>query len=349
MLVTIISVAFFSIQTIAAANPFDLAGVDNLAILANTYTNYDPETILNGDLGYTVAPEHPPTVTGATFAAPSPAYLLAMSKQARLLASVNDPAQSGDCTMTLGMATVLDTIPQPLSPGVYCIDGAASIVNGLTLSGNGVYLFRINGALDAIGSSAVVLAGGADANNVFWAPVGGTTLADDSIFAGTILTNAATTLGNTVVVNGRILSNGTVTTMGPTDMVLSSATAAIGTSSTSLSKTASATSIFVGQSVTFTYNETNDGSRPLTNISVTDNQCSPVTAVLLGGFNIGDIDQNDVLDPGESWVFECAQTFLTSGIFTNAAIGSGIDSLGQLITYPSDLQERADATCTQVP
>ena len=115
-------------------------------------------------------------------------------------------------------------------------------------------------------------------------------------------------------------------------------------SSTFLNKTANATSIFTGQSVTFTYTETNDGNQPLTNVSVSDNQCSPVIPIFSGGFNIGDTNNNNVLDPGEAWTFECTETFPTAGIFTNTATGNGTNPVGQFITYPFDLQERANAT-----
>ncbi|WP_052347728.1 ice-binding family protein [Candidatus Nitrosotenuis chungbukensis] len=212
------SVMLFSIQTTTAAGPLDLTGVDNFVILANTYTNSGTGTVLNGDLGYTVAPANPPTVAGTTFASPNPVYVSAMTKQASLLASANNPSQSGACTTTLGVATVLDTL-SPLAPGVYCITGAASINSGIVLDGDGTYIFRISGTLDALDFSQVSLAGNAKADNVFWVPAGGTTLGDDSIFAGIILSNAAITLGSTVVMDGRILSNGAVTTTGFFDTI----------------------------------------------------------------------------------------------------------------------------------
>ena len=119
-------------------------------------------------------------------------------------------------------------------------------------------------------------------------------------------------------------------------------------SSTILTKSSNVTSANIGDPVLFTYTETNDGNQPLTNISVTDNQCSPVTSILSGGFNVGDTNNNGVLDPGESWQFECAQAFPTAGTFTNTAIGNGTDPQGNLITYPFDLEEIANATVTVI-
>src|SRR2546427_550562 len=160
-----VAVARFG-KSVTSAGPLDLAGVNNFAILVNTYTNAGPGTILNGDLGYTVPPANPPTVTGTTFTSTSPTYVSAEAIQAKLIASANDPAQSGACTTTLTAATVLDSLPQPLTPGVYCIAGAVSVNTVTTLSGDGAYIFRMGGALNTVAGSIVELAGNAKADNV---------------------------------------------------------------------------------------------------------------------------------------------------------------------------------------
>jgi hypothetical protein len=86
--------------------------------------------------------------------------------------------------------------------------------------------------------------------------------------------------------------------------------------STVLTKTASA-------QVTYTYHETNDGNTPLTSVSVTDDQCSPLVR---GTDNPGNND--NVLDPNETWVFTCTKTIAgptaATGV-TNIANGSGVD------------------------
>src|SRR3990172_3141928 len=217
MISTIVGVAVgvtLFAQTVTSAGPLDLTGVNNFAILANTYTNTGAGTVLNGDLGYTVPPANPPTVNGTVFTSTSPTYISAEAIQAKLIASANDPTQSGACTTTLTAATVLDSLPQPLTPGVYCIAGAVSINTEITLSGDGTYIFRMGGALNTVAGSIVKLAGNAKADNVFWVPVGATTLGAHSVFAGNVLSNAAITVGTRVSMDGRILSNGAVTT-GP--------------------------------------------------------------------------------------------------------------------------------------
>jgi hypothetical protein len=212
VLVTMISVIFFSIQIVTAAGPLDLTGINNFAILANTYTNSGEGTVLNGNLGYTVPPANSPTISGTTFISTDSTYISAEAIQAMLIASANNSTQSGACTTTLTAATVLDSLAQPLTPGVYCITGAVSINNVITLSGDGVYIFRMGGALNTVANSVVRLDGDAKADNVFWVPVGATTLGANSVFTGNVLSNAAITIGTTVSMNGRILSNGAVTT-----------------------------------------------------------------------------------------------------------------------------------------
>lgn len=208
-----VSIVLFSIPL--AASGIDISSVDNFAILAGTYTNPGTGTTIIGDLGYIVPPANAPTVTGSTFVSPDGNYTAAQATLADLISQT----ASETCTTTLG-ATDLASLGQPLAPGVYCFTGAVSIgSSGITLDGNGLYIFRIDGALVADASSHVVLSGGAKTNDVFWVPTGTTTLGANSVFTGNILTGTSTTLDSTVGINGRILSSGTVTTTGPDDII----------------------------------------------------------------------------------------------------------------------------------
>jgi hypothetical protein len=111
--------------------------------------------------------------------------------------------------------------------------------------------------------------------------------------------------------------------------------------STVLTKTASA-------QVTYTYRETNDGNTPLTNVSVTDNNCSPLAR---GADNPGNND--NVLDPDETWVFTCTTTIAgptaTAGV-TNTANGSGDDPADRTVRFctPAELANPpAGVVCDQ--
>ena len=73
-----------------------------------------------------------------------------------------------------------------------------------------------------------------------------------------------------------------------------------------------------GGPVTYTYLVTNPGNVPLTNVSVSDNKCSPVA------YQSGD-NGNGKLDPGETWTFTCTYTpvFTPLATLTNVATASG--------------------------
>ena len=86
-----------------------------------------------------------------------------------------------------------------------------------------------------------------------------------------------------------------------------------------LDKTADPTQILPGGVVVYTYRVTNVGDAPLSNVGVVDNPvCAPI--ILLTN------DGNGLLDPGETWVFQCSAT-LTDDT-TNTATATGDDPLG---------------------
>jgi hypothetical protein len=105
--------------------------------------------------------------------------------------------------------------------------------------------------------------------------------------------------------------------------------------------------------VTYRYEETNDGDVPLSSPTVTDNNCTPVTAVDANsdGKNDGDTDADGVFDPAETWLFACSRAASTLGAdvdVTNIAVGSGVDSLGSTVTFCTDpANPPANTICDQ--
>jgi hypothetical protein len=101
----------------------------------------------------------------------------------------------------------------------------------VTLSGNGIYVFRsTGGAINTGANSQVLLAGGACADNVFWTGAGATTLGANSTFVGNILDNAGITIGAGTSLTGRALAaftGGTVTTAASDTITLPAACPAI--------------------------------------------------------------------------------------------------------------------------
>ncbi|HUC31681.1 MAG TPA: ice-binding family protein, partial [Candidatus Paceibacterota bacterium] len=81
---------------------------------------------------------------------------------------------------------------------------------------------------------------------------------------------------------------------------------------------------FGGGTVTYTYTVTNPGVVPLSNVSVTDNKCSPVN------FLSGDTNGNGLLDAGEVWTYACSTNITASTMNTATADGTanGLTAIG---------------------
>lgn len=105
---------------------------------------------------------------------------------------------------TLGNGQILNT-------GVYSISGAAIIDGTLTLDAqnnpNAVFIIQVQGALSTTANSAVVLANGALACNVFWKIEGLVSMASNTSMKGTIIANnGAITMNTGDTLEGRALS-----------------------------------------------------------------------------------------------------------------------------------------------
>lgn len=188
-----------------------LGSLSTFGIVSSTYTNTAPGTTVNGSVCFTTGPAVPATVSGTTGACPAAAG----PDQLAALAILN----SQPCAVLPGgplESVVIGTNPPGvIPPGCYFRAGAIDITaNGVvTLTGNGVYIFRTAGAVTTGANSSIVLAGGACAGNVFFAPVGATTLGANSAFVGNILDAAGIAIGNAASVQGRALAfGGTVST-----------------------------------------------------------------------------------------------------------------------------------------
>jgi hypothetical protein len=193
-----------------------LGSAQSFAVLgASTVTNTGP-TIITGDLGVgpgTAATGFPPgSVTGGTVhagdATATAAQAAAHTAYAALVAEHCGTNLTGK---TLGTSPGAVT----LSPGVYCFDSSAQLTGTLTLSGNGVYVFKIGSTLTTASSSSVVLANGATVGKVFWQVTSSATLGTKTAFEGSILANISDTVTNGASITGRVFAlTGAVTLSG---------------------------------------------------------------------------------------------------------------------------------------
>ena len=125
------------VPALAATTP-SLGVAATYGVLSSTYTNTTPGTIINGDVGYTTGPVVIPTINGTTYVI-NGTYNQAGINQGSTLAALNSQV----CTFTFANGAIdlaTDTTHGKIgiyTPGVYCINGAASIgTAGITLDGN---------------------------------------------------------------------------------------------------------------------------------------------------------------------------------------------------------------------
>jgi hypothetical protein len=98
-----------------------------------------------------------------------------------------------------------------LYPGLYQSTSSLEISAGdLTLDAHGdpraVWIFQIASTLTTTSDRKVILAGGANASNIFWQIGSSATLGTNSVFRGTILANASITLDTGATLDGRALA-----------------------------------------------------------------------------------------------------------------------------------------------
>jgi hypothetical protein len=105
-----------------------------------------------------------------------------------------------------------------LAPGIYKASTSLLIQNGdLTLDAQGdanaVWIFQVGSALTTVGGAGgnIILAGGAQAKNVYWQVGSSATIGDNTIFKGNVLALSDITMNSGAVAEGRMLArNGTV-------------------------------------------------------------------------------------------------------------------------------------------
>lgn len=88
-----------------------------------------------------------------------------------------------------------------------------------------------------------------------------------------------------------------------------------------IQKTANSTSVQPGTAVSYAYEVGNTAAVALTNVTVTDDKCSPVQPINNGQHNSGDSNQDHNLDPSEKWKYSCTATLFVDT--TNTATAQG--------------------------
>ena len=187
----------------------NLGRASDFAVLAGT-------SLTNNSGGLTLVTGHvgaPSQTTDPTQTPPWQNYksgAMLDNALADLQVAITD-ANSRPCKESSGAG--IDLGNKTFTPGVYCYAGAITMTATFIMDGPGVYIFRTASTLNTSANTAVAMTNGGNPANVFWVPVGPTTLAANGAFLGSILgQSAAITVGDmTTLRGGRVLSAAAVT------------------------------------------------------------------------------------------------------------------------------------------
>ena len=193
-------------QTIGAAQSFAILG-------GSSVTAAGTGTLVNGDVG--VSPGT--SVTGFPGSATTvPPYSVHVNDGAAIAAQTSTTALYNSLAAMSAGTPIGDELGGDVyGPGTYSV-GAANIAANttLTLSGAGVYIFKVASSLVANVGSRVTLAG-VDPCQVYWQVTSAATL-NGVNFAGNVVAQSAITIGSSAILAGRALTTslGAVTLAG---------------------------------------------------------------------------------------------------------------------------------------
>lgn len=207
-----------------------LGTAGNYAILAKTAVSTTGSTSVVGDIGISPAAASYITGFGLDLAAYS-AYATSALVTGKIYApGYTDPTPANITTAVSDMETAYTDAAGRTNPtatelgagniggmtlvaGTYKWGTDVTIPTDVTLSGgaNDVWIFQIAGKLDMSSATKVVLSGGAQAKNIFWAVAGQTTLGTTAVMNGIILDQTAIVMNTGATLNGRALAQSAVT------------------------------------------------------------------------------------------------------------------------------------------
>ena len=206
----------FITATVACQVPVPLGSAATFLVLAgSTVTNTGPTIITGGNLGLSPGSAvtgfppgtlTPPAVMHVTDPVAAQAQLdltIAYNDAAGLLGAAVLPGDMSGLTFTPGLYKTSSTVM--LSAGNVTLDAQGNA--------NAVFIFQVGSTLTTIGSTQVILAGSAQAKNVFWQIGSSATLGTNSSFQGTIMSLESITLDTGATLVGRALARNAAVTM----------------------------------------------------------------------------------------------------------------------------------------
>ena len=206
----------FTTSTVACQQPVPLNSAGNFLVLAgSTVTNTGPTILTGGNLGLSPGS----AVTGFPPGTLTPPAVMFVADPTSAQAQLDLTAAYNYAAGVQGAAVLPgDMSGLTFTPGVYKTSSTIQLSAGnVTLdaqgNANAVFIFQVGSTLTTIGSTQVILAGGAQAKNIFWQVGSSATLGTNSVFRGTILALQAITLQTGATLQGRALARNAAVTL----------------------------------------------------------------------------------------------------------------------------------------
>ncbi|NEM96474.1 ice-binding family protein [Pontibacter burrus] len=199
------TVAFFSIVANTLAQGLDLGAASAFNVLADEKVTNNGSTIVQGNVGVGTGA----VISGFTAGSIKGKTHINNATSLGALSSLATIYQTNfQKSFTRTLPNTLSD--EALNPGVYRINGNATISGPLFLNGNfnpnAVFVFQVTGDLKVDQNVTVALINGTTVNNVLWVVAGNVQVGVGAYIKGNIVSDKNITLGDDAAILGRVMS-----------------------------------------------------------------------------------------------------------------------------------------------
>jgi hypothetical protein len=203
-------------------SPVTMGSAANYVILAQSAITDVPSSVITGDLGLSPATGAGigvscPEVTGMIYTVDAAGPFCRTTNAGRLTTAISDKGtaytdaagRAPDYTeLAAGLLGGLN-----LGPATYKWSSAVSIAGDLKLTGgpNDVWIFQIAQGLSISSGIQIILAGGADAKNIYWQVFSAADMGTTSVFKGTVISQTGISMKTGASIVGKLLAGTGVT------------------------------------------------------------------------------------------------------------------------------------------
>jgi Ice-binding-like len=193
-----------------------LGSAGSFRVLAGTTVTNTGATVVKGDLGVSPGSAVTGFPPGKVIGTIHKADNAAAHAQRDLLTAYNDAMGRTNCAQSVSG----NIGGRTLGPGLYRSTSSLAISSGdLTLTAHGhsgaVFIIQVVSKLTTTSGRQVILAGGAQANNIYWVVGSSATLGTTSVVYGNILAHKSISINTGAKLHGRALAHiGAVTLKG---------------------------------------------------------------------------------------------------------------------------------------